>query len=112
MPTRSSQKKRVDSKKKRGELKKNRQLKIDFYAASFEDWFGNSEMISPFGVSYTLSTISPSLMITLVFIDPEGNVLIAGTTASFKFGNWSKFLKSLIFFLATINEWVEVILFF
>ncbi len=30
MPTRSSQKKRVDSKKKRGELKKNRQLKIDF----------------------------------------------------------------------------------
>ena len=30
MPTRSSQKRRVDSKKKRGELKKNRQLKIDF----------------------------------------------------------------------------------
>ena len=29
-PTRSSQKKRVDSKKKRGELKKNRQSKIDF----------------------------------------------------------------------------------
>ncbi len=30
MPTRSSQRKRVDSKKKRGELKKNRQSKIDF----------------------------------------------------------------------------------
>ncbi len=30
MPTRSSQKKRVDSKKKRGELKKSRQSKIDY----------------------------------------------------------------------------------
>ena len=30
MPTRSSQRKRVDSKKKRGELKKNRQSIIDF----------------------------------------------------------------------------------
>tara|TARA_B100001029_G_C15057729_1_gene455756 strand:+ start:1428 stop:1850 length:423 start_codon:yes stop_codon:yes gene_type:complete len=30
IPTRSSQRKRVDSKKKRGELKRNRQLKIDF----------------------------------------------------------------------------------
>ena len=30
IPTRSSQKKRVDSKKKRGELKKSRQSKIDY----------------------------------------------------------------------------------
>ena len=30
MPTRSSQKKRVDSKKKRGELKKSRQSQIDY----------------------------------------------------------------------------------
>ena len=30
IPTRSSQKKRVDSKKKRGELKKNRQSTIDY----------------------------------------------------------------------------------
>ena len=30
IPTRSSQRKRVDSKKKRGELKRNRQLKIDY----------------------------------------------------------------------------------
>ena len=30
LPTRSSQKKRVDSKKKRGELKKSRQTKIDY----------------------------------------------------------------------------------
>ncbi len=30
IPTRSSQRKRVDLKKKRGELKKNRQSKIDF----------------------------------------------------------------------------------
>ena len=30
MPTRSSQRKRVESKKKRGELKRSRQLKIDF----------------------------------------------------------------------------------
>ena len=30
IPTRSSQKKRVESKKKRGEIKRNRQLKIDF----------------------------------------------------------------------------------
>jgi len=30
IPTRLSQKKRVDSKKKRGELKKSRQLKIDY----------------------------------------------------------------------------------
>ena len=30
IPTRSSQRQRVDSKKKRGELKRNRQLKIDF----------------------------------------------------------------------------------
>ena len=30
IPTRSSQKKRVDSKKKRGELKKRRQSKIDY----------------------------------------------------------------------------------
>mgnify|MGYP001227529927 CR=1 FL=1 len=30
MPTRSSQMKRVESKKKRGELKKNRQSKIDY----------------------------------------------------------------------------------
>ena len=30
MPTRSSQRKRVDSKKKRGELKRNRQSKIDY----------------------------------------------------------------------------------
>ena len=30
IPTRTSQKKRVDSKKKRGELKRNRQSKIDF----------------------------------------------------------------------------------
>ena len=30
IPTRSSQKKRVDSKKKRGELKKSRQKKIDY----------------------------------------------------------------------------------
>ena len=30
MPTRSSQRKRVDSKKKRGELKKSRQSKIDY----------------------------------------------------------------------------------
>ena len=30
MPTRSSQRKRVDSKKKRGALKRNRQSKIDF----------------------------------------------------------------------------------
>ena len=29
MPTRSSQKKRLESKKRRGELKRNRQLKID-----------------------------------------------------------------------------------
>ena len=30
IPTRSSQRKRVDSKKKRGELKRNRQSKIDY----------------------------------------------------------------------------------
>ena len=30
MPTRSSQRKRVESKKKRGELKRNRQSKIDY----------------------------------------------------------------------------------
>ena len=30
IPTRSSQRKRVDSKKRRGELKRNRQSKIDF----------------------------------------------------------------------------------
>ena len=30
IPTRSSQRKRIDSKKKRGELKRNRQSKIDF----------------------------------------------------------------------------------
>ena len=30
LPTRSSQRKRVDSKKKRGELKRNRQSKIDY----------------------------------------------------------------------------------
>ena len=30
IPTRSSQKKRVESKKKRGEIKRNRQSKIDF----------------------------------------------------------------------------------
>jgi len=30
IPTRSSQKKRVESKKKRGEIKKNRQSKIDY----------------------------------------------------------------------------------
>ena len=30
IPTRSSQKKRVESKKKRGEIKKNRQAKIDY----------------------------------------------------------------------------------
>ena len=30
IPTRSSQKKRVDSKKKRGEIKRNRQAKIDY----------------------------------------------------------------------------------
>ena len=30
LPTRSSQRKRVESKKKRGELKKNRQSKIDY----------------------------------------------------------------------------------
>ena len=31
IPTRSSQRKRVDSKKKRGELKRNRKSKIDYY---------------------------------------------------------------------------------
>ena len=30
LPTRSSQRKRIESKKKRGQLKKNRQLKIDY----------------------------------------------------------------------------------
>ena len=30
IPTRSSQRRRVESKKKRGELKRNRQSKIDF----------------------------------------------------------------------------------
>ncbi len=31
IPTRSSQRKRVDLKKRRGELKRNRQLKIDYF---------------------------------------------------------------------------------
>ena len=31
IPSRSSQKKRVESKKKRGEIKRNRQSKIDYY---------------------------------------------------------------------------------